>query len=133
MSKTFNTTEVHAYVVAIGAVPQVVSEYSRMIMNSAMYHSEAYTRSGKMDNTVVKINASDDTSEMKEIFLNFQTFYYNACITIKAALLSLSHELRLCIKCVYIYLFSLFNERNYFKFQKHINRMAASSHFIFPS
>ncbi|GBO25431.1 hypothetical protein AVEN_206310-1 [Araneus ventricosus] len=47
VSRTFNKTEVQAYFAAIGAVPQVVSEYSRMIMNSRMYLSEAYRRAEK--------------------------------------------------------------------------------------
>ncbi|GBL75890.1 hypothetical protein AVEN_234232-1 [Araneus ventricosus] len=70
VSRTFNKTEVQAYVAAIGAVPEVVSEYSRMIMNSRMYHSEAYARAGKTDNTVVKISAGDDISE----FIKIQKF-----------------------------------------------------------
>ncbi|GBM11537.1 hypothetical protein AVEN_240673-1 [Araneus ventricosus] len=67
VSRTFNKTEVQAYVAAIGAVPQVVSEYNQMIMNSKMYHREAYTRAGKTDNTVVKISAGDDISNFVKI------------------------------------------------------------------
>ncbi|GBM12993.1 hypothetical protein AVEN_101864-1 [Araneus ventricosus] len=67
VSRTFNKTEVQAYVAAIGAVPQVVSEYNQMIMNSKMYHREAYTRAGKTDNTVVKISAGDDISKFVKI------------------------------------------------------------------
>lgn len=67
VSKTFSTTEVQAYVAAFGTVPEEVSEYSRMILNSSMYHSESYKRAGKTDNTVVKVSAGDEISEFVKI------------------------------------------------------------------
>lgn len=67
VSKTFNKTAEQAYVAAIRAVPQVASEYNRMMMNSSMYHSEAYTRARKIDNTVVKIPTESGIGEFVNI------------------------------------------------------------------
>lgn len=45
----------------------VVSEHSRMILNSSMYHSETYKSAGKTNNTVVKISAGGNTSEFVKL------------------------------------------------------------------
>nr|XP_042895059.1 uncharacterized protein LOC107451905 [Parasteatoda tepidariorum] len=65
VSKTFNATERQAYIDAIGAVPDVVSEYARVILNSRMYHSEEYTRAGRTDNTVVKLQSNYGSEYVK--------------------------------------------------------------------
>ncbi|KAG8200898.1 hypothetical protein JTE90_020538 [Oedothorax gibbosus] len=65
VKSTFYETEERAYITAVGGVPETVSEYSRIIYNSRMYHSELYTRAGKTDNTVVSI--SGGSSEFVKI------------------------------------------------------------------